>query len=217
MPTSFPEHISDAHNTPADEGYIKYSFSHEPAPPPAHPRLHELMRLRDDFHDWALIGVLPDGIGYGNLSARFPNSLRFIITGSGTGLKYPIQPGDFCEVVSFDIAQNHVVCRGPLPASSEAMTHGAIYAARPDTQAVIHVHDRLMYRLLQQEKSPQTPPSAAFGTPEIALAVKQLAGALPPAAVLVMGGHEDGLLAFGPTPTAARDALWEIYCRSRQD
>ena len=200
-----------------DEGYIKFSFAHEAAPPPAHPGLHDLMRIRDDLHEWALIGVLPDGIGYGNLSARIPGSTRFVITASGTGLKYPIEAAHFCEVTAFDIGKNSVVCRGPLPASSESMSHGAVYAARPDANAVIHIHDRLMFRMLMNEGAPQTPADAAFGTPEMARAVGRLAAGTPPISVLVMAGHEDGLIAYGPTPQAARDALWNVYTRARRD
>lgn len=200
-----------------DEGYIKFSYAHEAAPAPTHPRLHDLMRIRDDLHEWELIGVLPDGIGYGNVSARIDGSNRFIITASGTGLEFPIAAAHFCEVGACDIAQNRVVCRGPLPASSESMSHGAIYAARPDAGAVIHVHDRLMYRLLLAEGAPQTPKDAAFGTPEMARAVGSLAASLPPVAALVMAGHEDGLIAYGPDPHAARDALWEVYSRSRRE
>jgi hypothetical protein len=199
-----------------DEGYIKFSFVHEAAPAPQQPRLHDLMRIRDDLHEWELIGVLPDGIGYGNISARFAGTQKFIITGSGTGLKFPIEKDQFCEVVSFDIDKNSVVCRGPLPASSESMSHGAIYAARPDANTVIHIHDRLMFRLLIQEGAPQTPANAAFGTPEMAKSVGRLAATLPSVAVLVMAGHEDGLIAYGPDPQSARDALWDVYSRSRQ-
>jgi hypothetical protein len=200
-----------------DEGYIKFSFAHTEAPPPAHPGLHDLMRIRDDLHEWELIGVLPDGIGYGNISARYPGSNRFAITASGTGLRVPIAAEHFCEVVAFDIAKNSVTCRGPLPASSESMSHGAIYAARPDTQAVIHIHDRVMYQMLLKEGAPQTPADAAFGTPEIALAVGRLAATLPPVAVIVMAGHEDGLIAYGPDPQSVRDALWDVYSRSRRE
>ena len=200
-----------------DEGYIKFSFAHEEAPPPTHPLLLPLMRLRDDLHDWDLIGVLPEDIGFGNLSARVGDSPRFVITASGTGREYPIAPRHFCEVLSFDIARNHVTCRGPLPASSESMSHGALYAARPDTRCVIHIHDAVLFRMLLEEGAPRTPPDAAFGTPAMAQAVGRLAATLPPAALLVMTGHEDGLLAFAPDPRTARDALWDAYARSRRE
>lgn len=199
-----------------DEGYIKFSFAHEPAPPPAHPLLHELMRVRDDLREWDLVGVLPDGIGYGNVSARIDASGRFLVTSSGTGAAFPAEPRHFCEVLSFDVSANRVACRGPLPASSESMSHGAVYAARPDVCAVVHVHDRLAFRLLLGEGAPATPADAAFGTPEIARAVGRLAASLPPVAVLAMAGHEDGLIAFGPDLRSARDALWIVFSRARR-
>lgn len=202
---------------PKDEGYIKFTVAHESAPLPTHPWLPDLMRLRDDLVDWKLIGILPDGIGYGNLSARIGDSSRFVITASGTGREYPSAARHFCEVVSVDIATNTVQCRGPLPASSESMSHAAVYAARPDARVVIHIHDRTLFHLLRHDGTPQTPPSAAFGTPEIALAIRTLAATLPPVAILVMAGHEDGLVVFAPEPHAARDILWNAYSRSRHD
>jgi hypothetical protein len=72
-----------------------------------------------------------------------------------------------------------------------------------------------MFRLLLKEGAPHTPADAAFGTPEMARAVGRLAATLPPVAVLVMAGHEDGLIAFGPDPQSARDALVDVYSRSR--
>ena len=68
-----------------DEGYIKFSFAHEAAPPPVHPLLHDLMRIRDDLHEWELIGVLPDGIGYGNISTRIAGGGKFIHASSSAG------------------------------------------------------------------------------------------------------------------------------------
>lgn len=199
-----------------DEGYIKFSFAHEPAPPPAHPLLHDLMRVRDDLREWNLVGVLPDGVGYGNASARIDPSGRFIVTASGTGAAFPSEPRHFCVVTSFDVPRNRVECRGPLPASSESMSHGAVYAARPDARAVVHVHDRLAFQLLLREGAPATPPDAAFGTPEMALAVGRLAAALPPVAVMAMAGHPDGLIAFAPDLRSARDALWNVFSRARR-
>ncbi len=197
MPTS-------PHNA---EGYIKFSFTHEPAPPPTHPALAELRRVRDELRDWGWLGVLPDGIGFGNLSVRGPDREQFVITASGTGRYVAALPEHFCAVLAWDVARNHVRCRGPLPASSESMSHGAVYAARPDAQAVIHIHDRALHARLRAAGAPATPADAEFGTPELARAIAALVPTLPAAAVLVLGGHEDGLLAFGPSLDAARAAL----------
>lgn len=200
-----------------DEGYIKFTCAHEAAPAPAHPWLHDLIRIRNDLRRQGLVGVLPDGVGFGNLSVRVAGSNRFIISASGTGRKPILGPEDFCEVVAFDIGKNRVACRGPLPASSESMSHGAVYAARPDANAVIHVHDRARFQRLRREGAPQTPAGAAFGTPELARAVGRLATTLPPVAVLVMAGHEDGLLAYGPDLPSARAALADPAGRARRE
>ena len=189
------------------EGYIKFSFTHEPAPPPAHPALAGLLRVRDELRRWGWMGVLPDGIGYGNISARRPGGNTFVISASGTGRHKNALPEHFCAVLTVDIARNFVLCRGPLPASSESMSHGAVYATRPDTHAVIHVHDRALYARLRATGAPATPDDAEFGTPELARAIAALAPTLPPVAVLRLGGHPDGMLAFGPSIGAARDAL----------
>ena len=89
--------------------------------------------------------------------------------------------------------------------------------ARPGSQAVIHIHDRAMFRLLMREGAASTPADAAFGTPEMSRVVGRLAATLPPVAVLVMAGHEDGLIAYAPDPRSARDALWDVYARSRRE
>ena len=98
------------------EGYIKFSFTHEPAPPPAHPALAGLLRVRDELRRWGWLGVLPDGIGYGNISARRPGGNTFVISASGTGRHKNALPEHFCAVLTVDIARNFVLCRGPLPA-----------------------------------------------------------------------------------------------------
>ena len=74
---------------------------------------------------------------------------------------------------------------------------------------------RPMFDLLRAAGVPQTPPDAAYGTPELARAIGSLAVALPAVAVIVMGGHPDGLLAYAPEPRKARDLLWNTYLRSR--
>ncbi len=67
-----------------------------------------------------------------------------------------------------------------------------------------------------------TDPSAAYGTTEIALAVHDLwrHTGLPDDRVLVMGGHEDGVVAFGRSPEEAGRTLltwlaraYEMECR----
>ena len=114
--------------------------------------VNDLCHWRTQLRDVALIGEYPDsGIGFGNLSARIGDSPRFLISGTQTGHCSHSTADQFSLVTRVDIPGNEVECEGPLRASSEAMTHAAIYAADMTIRAVVHVHDsRLWQHALEQ-------------------------------------------------------------------
>lgn len=70
----------------------------------------------------------------GNLSARLPGDDRFVVTGAGTWLDRLV-PEDFAILSLDDVAEN----RSASP-SSEWKLHSRSYRARPDVNAVIHLH-----------------------------------------------------------------------------
>ena len=53
-----------------DEGYVKYRCVHEYGPAPQHPDWEALNALRTDLVKAGLVGVLDNGVGYGNVSLR---------------------------------------------------------------------------------------------------------------------------------------------------
>jgi hypothetical protein len=180
-----------------DEGYIKFNSQRRDGEVPNHAALEALNRARTALFDLGLIGVLPDGIGYGNLSLR-TSGIQFVVTASATGATRILQPEQYCLVESFSIAQNCVASMGPLHASSESMTHGAIYAANSAVRCVIHVHSRVLFDWLLQNGWPSTPPQVPYGTPAMADAVSQLVGQQSHLPVLfAMAGHQDGVVAYG--------------------
>ena len=75
----------------------------------------------------------------GNLSARLHEGRRFVVTGAGTWLDR-LGPGDF-SIVSVDdeTLEGRAFDGQPRP-SVEWKLHQRIYAARPDVEAVIHLH-----------------------------------------------------------------------------
>jgi ribulose-5-phosphate 4-epimerase/fuculose-1-phosphate aldolase len=154
--------------------------------------------------DRALIGVYQNGIGFGNISVR---GEEFIVSGTATGGKRVLTPGDYCLVTSFDMEENYVVSSGPVQASSESMTHGAIYRACPKAVCVIHVHSRLIFDGMLRDRFPFTPPDAAYGTPEMARAIMKAAGNLPDGGALVMSGHDEGVIAWGVSVKSAFDVI----------
>lgn len=182
-----------------DEGYVKYHAEHTRAPAPRHPLLAELDAARTELHDLGLVGIYANGIGFGNLSFRTKGN-RFVISGTGTGAKRILGESGYCLVTAFDADKNRVECEGPIRASSEAMTHGAVYAENPRVQCVIHVHSRALFDSLLARGWPHTPENAAYGTPAMAMAIAELVRNTPEdQALFVLAGHDEGLVAYGPS------------------
>jgi len=160
--------------------------------------LKELNRWRDVLYDLKLIGAYPDGVGYGNISVRTKPADRFIITGSGTGKQKHLTRLGYSLVTNYSLSKNMLYCKGPVIASSESLSHAAIYETDPDVQAVIHVH-HLEYWERLMDRVPVTGPHAEFGTPEMAREIIRLFHDTDVAVkkILVMGGHKEGIITFG--------------------
>jgi L-ribulose-5-phosphate 4-epimerase len=194
-----------------DEGYIKFNLVWEQGPAPEVPEA--LLEVRDRLHALGLVGMYADsGIGFGNVSVRCADG-SMVISGSGTGAIAKSTEGLFSHVVRWDIATNQVWCCGPVPASSESLTHAMLYACDAEIGAVLHVHDLHLWKLLLG-RVPTTGAEVAYGTPEMALEVRRLyqEGDLPRRRMMAMAGHAEGLVAFGRDCFAALEVI-EEYLR----
>lgn len=199
---------------PIDDGYIKYTGTRRDGEVPPSAALAELNRARTTLFDLGLIGAYDNGVGYGNLSIRVNNDNQFVITASATGAQRELQLEQFCLVESFSIQNNHVQSMGTLPASSESMTHGAIYAAHPGVRCVIHVHSRSLFHNLLQTGAPATPADVPYGTSAMADRVAQLVNRQPNLpTVFVMAGHDEGVVAYGADTASTLDALRALLQR----
>lgn len=180
------------------EGYIKFHCEWEKRPPLSRSLLGSLTRGRREMYRRGLIGVYSDGIGYGNISQRTIDG-KIIISGSGTG-RYPeLGPEHYSVVKKIDTVNNTVCCAGPLPASSETMSHAVIYRECPEINAVIHIHDLDLWKALIH-RAPTSSPNAQYGTPEMANAIVELiqqSTVRYQEGYFVMAGHEEGLMVFG--------------------
>jgi hypothetical protein len=180
-----------------DDGYIKYSSARRDGQVPQSASLDALNQARTSLFDLGLIGVYPDGIGYGNLSIRATGN-QFVITASATGGARTLHHGQYCLVETFSVERNFVQSIGQMPASSEAMTHGALYLANPEVQCVIHVHSRQLFDYWQANELLATAADIPYGTPAMAQAVSQLATGQPLLPLLfAMGGHDEGIVVCG--------------------
>jgi ribulose-5-phosphate 4-epimerase/fuculose-1-phosphate aldolase len=188
---------------------------HLSAPAEEPPFWQELNEARTRLYDLGLIGALPGGVGFGNVSIRVQGG-EFLISGTATGGRRVLTPRDYCMVKSFNLEENRVRTSGPVRASSESMSHGAVYRSRPSVMSVIHVHSRKIFDAMLRDGGLATPPKAAYGTPELALAIASLARAREAGggadnAVMVLAGHDEGVLSYGTSVQEALDLILGLY------
>lgn len=195
------------------EGYIKFNCNWEQK----EIRVPEeqfvvLNKVRSQLYELRLIGVYPDGIGFGNISVRNAGGKAFIITGSTTGQFAKLDQSHYSLVTGYSFGKNSVSCTGLTKASAESLTHAAVYEALPQVGAVVHIHSVLLWEKLLN-KYPTTSETIEYGTPEMALAVKELAIVANShfEKIIIMGGHREGILAFAGSLEEATSAIINIY------
>ena len=182
-----------------DEGYTKYECDWRLGPALPAGSVAELNDWRNRLHQQGLIGYYPEhGVGFGNVSMREGDSDAFIISGTQTGHIETTDERHYARVIRCDIEANCVLCEGPVQASSEALTHAAIYALDPAIRAVVHVHDAVLWNDLI-DRIPTTARNVSYGTPDMAREFMRLYAdtALADRGIAVMAGHDEGIVSFG--------------------
>ncbi len=201
-----------------DEGYIKFSIERiDGDDPEFHDELVKLNGIRTKLFHMGLIGILDNGIGFGNVSIRDESrGGLFVISGSGTGGQEVLENSEYCTVLSTNVAENSLVCTGNVNASSESMSHAVVYEANDNVMCVIHVHNLSMFDYMLENSYPQTPVTAAYGTPEIAFSLKEKVMEVgSDHGIVVMAGHQDGVIAYGPGVEDTFNLIDKIYSLSK--
>jgi L-ribulose-5-phosphate 4-epimerase len=194
-----------------DEGYIKYLCKWIKAEPVSSNEITEINSWRDILFEKGLIGAYDNGIGYGNISRRYKNN-SFIITGSATGGLNSLNENHYTLVSEYNLLENSLTCYGPIKASSESLSHAVIYGCSAETNAVIHIHNLKMWES-QINKLPTTNKNVTYGTPEMAYEIKRLfkESNVQKEKILIMGGHEEGIISFGKTIDEAGKLILEVW------
>jgi len=158
----------------------------------------ELNAYRRKLLQLRLIGVDANGIGFGNLSIRHGTTNNFYITGSATGGIPQLVLADCAKVVAYDFEKNWLRYDGSAIPSSESLTHAAVYESDAKAGSVIHCHDLKLWAALLNQ-APTSSKAVDYGTPEMAYEVTRLfkVTAVQSRKILVMAGHEGGIVAFG--------------------
>ncbi|HSH19229.1 MAG TPA: class II aldolase/adducin family protein [Draconibacterium sp.] len=194
------------------EGYLKFHCTREDK----HIHIPEqafdaLSKWRQNMFNSGLIGMNLEGIGYGNLSVRATDS-SFYISGTATGRLPVLEEKHFALVNSWSFSENSLLCSGLINASAESLSHAAIYETLANVGSVIHIHHKGMwdkyFALLLT-----TSPEILYGTPEMAYEIKKIIATIKPEQdnILIMGGHEEGIIAWGETPDDAGENILKYY------
>jgi ribulose-5-phosphate 4-epimerase/fuculose-1-phosphate aldolase len=164
----------------SETGAVKFQCEHVRVPLDEFAGFDELNHCRRELLSRGWIGVDENGIGFGNVSVRDAETSRFFISGSGTGAKRELTAADYTHVTAFDFDRNWLRCEGAIIASSESLTHAAVYESCRDARAVIHIHDLALWEAATNQ-IPSTPEGAEYGTPAMAAEVARLfATRIPP-------------------------------------
>jgi ribulose-5-phosphate 4-epimerase/fuculose-1-phosphate aldolase len=178
--------------------YIKFICEHAATDLSPFDGLAELNAYRRKLLQLRLIGLDSNGVGFGNLSIRDGTTNNFYITGSATGGIAELTSADYASVVAYDFKKNWLRCVGAAIASSESLTHAAVYESDAKARAVIHCHDSKLWTALLNQ-APTSSKAVEYGTPEMAYEVLRLFNLtdVKSRKILVMAGHEGGIVAFG--------------------
>lgn len=196
-----------------DEGYTKFVVDWTDRTPLEVPEVAELERWRKPLYAAGLIGCYEElGIGYGNLSIRIGSDRQFVVSGTQTGHLPKTGKAHYALVTGYDIEGNRVSCRGAVQASSESLTHAAIYELDISIGAVVHVHDDALWERLK-EAEPTTCADVAYGTPEMAQEFKRLfrETRFGDSGLAIMAGHESGIVSIGTCMQEAASRILSIH------
>lgn len=196
-----------------DDGVIKYDRTNFTESGPLDEALwKEIESWREKLFKLNLIGEYPtEKVGFGNLSKiiKWNKKAEFVITGTQTG-KYSNLTGDhYTLVTGYDLEGMKLQQVGPLEASSEALTHAAVYESNKRIKAVFHIHSTVIWEEMIKSGYDATPTNVPYGTIEMANCVGELI-ANNTSGLIVMKGHQDGVIAYSDSMDHCGELILEI-------
>lgn len=180
----------------------------------------DLEQCRKILFKLNLIGEYPqEQVGFGNMSQKrdyhqyhTTNRPQFVITGTQTGKFADLKGEHYTRVLDYDIKAMTLNAMGPVKASSEAITHGAIYLASSSINAIFHIHNENIWQGMINELDPSTPEDIPYGTYEMACAVKACINSQHEG-YFVMKGHKDGVVIYAESLERCSELTLELNRR----
>ena len=202
-----------------DDGVIKYdrsNFTHCGAIDSV--EYLSLEYWREKLFSLKLVGEYENaGVGFGNLSAirdyseyYQTKSPQFIITGTQTG-KFPKLDGNlYTRVLDYSIENFKIDVMGPIEASSEALTHAAIYNYNSNIKTIFHIHSLNIWEGMIKKNSDHTPKDVPYGSVEMARAIEKCVAGKK-YGIFCMHGHDEGVIAYGRTLEETGKLILDIH------
>lgn len=188
-----------------EDGYVKFKPHLKKSDIVNKKDTEDLNVVREKLRKKDLIGMKENGVGFGNISKRFKKG--FLITATSTGGKKVLSSDDYSYVYDYSIDDNELFCKGEKVASSESLTHASIYGANSEIGAVIHIHSIKLWKKYFG-KLPTTSKDAEYGTSKLAKeTAKKVDGSK---GLIIMGGHKEGIIAYGKGIEEAYNELKKI-------
>lgn len=191
-----------------EEGVIKYKLHWQQSKIEIDFNFEDILAYREKCFAKNWIGFDEKyKVGFGNISQRVLGN-QFVVSGSQTGHLEKLTEQQFALIQQFNIKENKLTCIGPAKASSESLTHAAIYQLSTTIDSVIHIHNSKIW-IEYFDQLPTTNKNVPYGTPEMAYEIKRLylENKIADEGILLMGGHQDGIIAWGDSFKTAFDIL----------
>ncbi len=205
-----------------DDGIIKYDRTNfSQSAPLSTLEYAPLEYWREKLFELSLIGEYPiDKVGYGNASMVYDYSElflskwpQFLITGTQTGKYAKLNGSHYTRILDYNIPKLEIAVNGPIEASSESLTHAAIYRQNKNIKAIFHIHSEKIWTYMKNNSYPATAETIPYGTAEMAEATQNLVGSST-AGIFCMLGHQDGVVSYGKTLEEAWEYIFTLYERT---
>jgi ribulose-5-phosphate 4-epimerase/fuculose-1-phosphate aldolase len=209
----------------AREGVIRFDLQFTAGAPLAFETIRSLNAWRRILWQLELIGrdlQRYSGDAYGNVSQRLApleapvGARRFVISGTQTGGLAKLTASGYSIVSHYEPEANCVVATGPVKPSSESLTHAMLYDLDAGIHAVLHVHSPDIWGQSGALGLASSAATVSYGTPAMAQEVARLfrETGVREQGIFSMGGHQDGIIAFGDSPDQAGRRLLEVLVKS---
>jgi len=191
------------------DGIIKYNFDFNQTAPLDKELWSEIEDVRKRLYKLNMIGVYPNGIGFGNISKRISDG-SFVITGTQTGDLENLSNEHYSLVEEFNDSEFYLKSKGTIKPSSEALTHGTIYNLSKDIKGVIHIHSLNLWNFMIDNNFLVTN-NVPYGSKEMIEDIKNLYTENDiNDSKFSMLGHEEGIIVFGKTLKEAELTLYAL-------